>query len=169
MKVAAAVAHPEAPPAFRIATRADLARLSGPGLRAFRAIAEEWGLPEKARIALLGLPARSTYHQWLGKAERREPLTLPLDTLTRISGILGVHDALATLFRDRGEAQAWLAGPHRGAIFAGASPLRFAIDGGLDGILTVRRHLDAWRAGALAADAPAADIPPVREEDIVLS
>lgn len=83
------------------------ARLSGPGLRTFKAIAARWGLPEAHRRTLLGEPPRSTYHQWIGKAEKHEPLTLPLDTLLRISAVLGIHKALGILFVRESEALAW--------------------------------------------------------------
>ena len=100
----------------------DRARVSGPGLRTFRQIADGWGLTEKQRIAVLGEPARSTYHLWMKKAAAGDPVTLPLDTLLRISGVLGIHKSLTILFADRGEALAWLTGPHRGTVFRGAAP-----------------------------------------------
>lgn len=152
-------------PDFRRIGPADRARVSGPGLRAFRAIADAWGLSERQRIALLGEPARSTYHQWMRKAQAGEAVTLPLDALLRISGVLGVRKALAVLFADPAQGLAWLTGPHRGTVFQGAAPLTFMEDGALDGILTVRRYLDAWRGGH-PGQGPAG-IAPVTEADLV--
>ena len=144
------------------------ARVSGPGVRAFRNVAELWGLSERERIALLGDPPRSTYHQWMKQAREERPLSLPLDTLLRISGVLGVQEALGSLFSTPGEALVWLKGPHRGVAFGGQAPLAVMLGGGQDGILTVRRHLDAWRAGGLrGAPAPEIGVPPVRPEDLV--
>lgn len=61
----------------------------------------------------------------------------------------------------------WLRGPHRGTVFAGASPLEHMRAGGLDGLMTVRRHLDAWRGGAMGAGARPGAFEPVTEDDIV--
>lgn len=144
-------------------------RVSGPGLRTFLAIADRYGIATKDRIALLGEPSNSTYHEWVKKARADAALTLPLDTLTRISGVLGIHKALGILFPIEAEAMAWLTGPHQAEVFGGQAPIAVAIDGGLDGILTVRRYLDAWRGGVRGG--PGADAPfqPVREQDVVFS
>jgi hypothetical protein len=141
------------------------ARVSGPGLRTFRNVADGWGLSERERIALLGEPARSTYHQWMKAAREGRGLSLPLDTLLRISGVLGVAEALSALFSSPAEALVWLKGPHRGAAFGGQAPLAVMLGGGQDGILTVRRHLEAWRAGGLRGAAEG--VAPVRPEDLV--
>lgn len=146
---------------------AERSRLSGPGLRSFRAIADLWSLTEAQRIAVLGEPPRSTYHAWMKKARAGETLTLPHDTLLRISAILGIHKALNILFGDRAQALAWLTGPHRGTVFQGASPLTFITEGGQDGMMTVRRTLDAWRGGHMGLGAAEGSFIPVTEEDVV--
>lgn len=151
----------------RLLTRADRSRASGPGLRTFRNIADRWGLTERQRIAVLGEPARSTYHGWMKKAQAGESLTLPLDTLLRISGVLGIHNALEILFADRDQARIWLTGAHEGTLFRGASPLEFIIDGALDGILAVRRYLDGWCGGHAGRGAREGSFETVTERDIV--
>ena len=144
-------------------------RVSGPGLRTFLAIADRYGIPTRDRIALLGEPSHSTYHEWVKKARAAAPLSLPLDTLTRISGVLGVHKALGVLFPIEAEAMTWLKGPHRGEAFGGQAPLEVMIGGGLDGILTVRRYLDGWRGGLRGGPGEGADIKPVRPTDLVFT
>lgn len=158
---------PNSAPELRSVSRGDLARLSGPAVRTFRAIADEWGLSERERISVLGMPARSTFHQWIKKAEEHAPLSLPFDTLMRISGILGIYKALGILFHERTQAETWMRGAHRGTVFAGATPMSFVIDGGQDGIMTVRRYLDGWRGGRTGHGAPEGSFEPVREGDIV--
>lgn len=143
-------------------------RVSGPGLRTFLAIADRYNLSPNNRVSLLGEPSRSTYYEWVRKARAHEPLTLPLDTLTRISGMLGVHKALNVLFPIEAEAMTWLKGPHGGELFGGQAPLDVMVEGGLDGILTVRRYLDGWRGGLRGGPGEGADIEPVREADLVL-
>lgn len=41
------------------------------------------------------------------------------------------------------------------------------IGGGLDGILTVRRHLDGWRGGLCGGPGEGTDVEPVRPTDLV--
>jgi hypothetical protein len=53
---------PEAALDLRGLTKADRTRLSGPALRTFARIADEWGLTERSRLAMLGEPGRSTHH-----------------------------------------------------------------------------------------------------------
>ena len=94
-------------------------------------------------------------------------MTLPLDTLLRISGVLGIHKALGILFLNHDEAMTWLKGPHRGVVFGGQAPLEVMLSGAQDGILTVRRYLDAWRGGLHGMPAPESGVAPVRAEDLI--
>lgn len=154
---------------FHTVSKEDRMRTSGPGLRAFRQIADRFGLSEAGRIAILGEPSRSTYHQWMKKAREQQPLTLPLDTLLRISAILGVYKALTILFEDEAQALVWLKGPHQGTLFAGASPMTYMLEGGHDGLMSVRRYLDAWRGGDMGHGAPEGSFEPVTEDDLIFA
>lgn len=122
-------------------------RLSGPGLRAFLAIADLWSLTEEQRRLVLGLPSRSTYHNWAKTVREHGEITLGVDTLQRISAILGIHQALGVLFGNEREGVTWLRAPHAATVFGGASPLHLVTGGTQDGLLTVRRFLDAARGG----------------------
>src|ERR1041384_5665602 len=75
-------------------------RLSPSALRTFLAIADLWGLSEEQRLLALGYPSRSTYHSWAKQAREHGAFTLDVDTLTRISAVLGIHQALRVLFAD---------------------------------------------------------------------
>lgn len=170
MRVADSASGPAGHPVrFHDVTPSDRARLSGPGLRTFVRIADAWDLTEKQRIAALGEPGRSTYYQWVRKAQDRAPVTLPLDTLLRVSALLGVHKALAILFADPAQGLAWLRSPHASTVFRGAAPIAFILEGGQDGMMTVRRYLDAWRGGAAGQGGAGIDIEPVGEEDLVFA
>jgi hypothetical protein len=142
-------------------------RVSGPALRTFLIIADRYGIAPQDHVALLGEPSASTYRKWVRKAQAKEPLALPLDTLTRISAILGIHKALGILFPNDAEAMIWLTGPHRGDVFGGQAPLETMLEGGFDGILTVRRYLDGWRSGLRGGPGEGAHFEPVREMDLV--
>jgi len=57
-------------------------RLRGPGLRAFLAVADRWGLDEEDRQRVLGTPSPQAYARWAQRARAGEALVLP--TLTEI-------------------------------------------------------------------------------------
>lgn len=145
-------------------------RLSAPGLRTFGAIADRWGLNEEQRRSLLGMPARSTFHNWMRTARDHRDLTLDIDTLSRISAVLGIYQALGVLHGTEEERVAWLKQPHGGAVFGGKSPLELMTRGLLDELLTVRRFLDAARGGLyMEPNEVDRDFKPYTREDIVFS
>ena len=145
-------------------------RLSGPGMRTFLTIADLWGLTEEQRRLILGMPPRSTYHGWARAARAHAALRLDLDTLLRISATLGIHQDLGILFLSEREAIGWLRAPHAAPVFGGAPPLALLTCGTQDGLLSVRRFLDAARGGLYmppnSLDAAAA---PLTDADIVMS
>jgi hypothetical protein len=122
-------------------------RLSAPALRTFLAIADLWGLSEEQRLLMLGYPSRSTYHNWAKQAREHGAFTLDVDTLTRISAVLGIHQALGVLFSDERAGVAWLRTPHQALVFSGHPPLDVVTNGTQDGLMTVRRFLDGARGG----------------------
>jgi len=121
--------------------------LSAPAFRTFLSIADLWGLSEEERRLILGFPSRSTFHGWAKRAREHEDFTLDVDTLTRISAVLGIHQALGVLYADAKEMVGWLRGPNTATIFGGNPPLRAITSGTLDALITVRRFLDAARGG----------------------
>lgn len=122
-------------------------RLSAPGLRTFLAIADLWGLNEEQRRLILGYPSRSAYHSWCKQAREHGAFTLDVDVLTRISAVLGIHQALGVLFGDEHDGVAWLRRPHGAPTFGGHPPLDLVVSGTQDGLMIVRRFLDAARGG----------------------
>lgn len=169
---AAAVTEDAGSPPVVDASRFDAAnrrRLSGPGLRTFVTIANEWRLTELERMRALGLPGRSTYYNWLGKAQSGQSITLPLDTLLRISAMLGIYKALHIIFGHEAEGVEWLKSPNSGPLFGGQRPLDLVTSGTQDGLLLVRRYLDGWRGGLFSAPLPGFDdvAEPIPDEDII--
>ncbi|MBR0641657.1 MbcA/ParS/Xre antitoxin family protein [Plastoroseomonas hellenica] len=144
-------------------------RLSAPGLRTFLAIADLWGLDETERRLVLGFPSRSTFHNWSKVAREHGALTLDVDVLTRISAILGIHQALGVLHGSERDGVAWLRAPHGAAIFGGRPPLDLVTSGTQDGLMAVRRFLDAARGGIyMEPNAADRDFRPYRDEDLVI-
>jgi len=149
------------------ADAAERRRLSGPAMRTFLNVAERWQLNEAQRLRLLGLPGRSTYYGWADRARRRAQLSLGLDVLLRISALLGVHRALRINFPSERDALAWLSAPNQGQLFGGQRPIDLLTSGTQDGLLAVRRYLDAWRSGQLAGPNAADALPPLADDDII--
>ncbi len=126
-------------------------RLSGPGMRTFLNIAVAWGLSERQKLLVLGMPSRSTFHNWASRAQEHEAITLSVDTLIRISTVLGIHKALQILYLTPREGVEWLQSPNSAPSFGGQRPIDVVTSGTQDGLLQVRRYLDAQRGGVFAA------------------
>jgi hypothetical protein len=131
---------------FRFAP-ANRRRLSGPAFRTFLAIADLWRLREQERRLILGYPSRSTYHNWAKLAREHGAFTLDVDVLIRISAIFGIHQALGVLHGGEAEGIAWLKRPHDAPLFGGQPPVALITSGTQDGLMAVRRFLDAARGG----------------------
>lgn len=143
-------------------------RLSAPALRTFLAVADLWRLNEEQRRLILGYPSRSTYHSWSKQAREHGAFTLDVDVLTRISVIFGIHQALGVLFDDEREGVEWLRQPHGAPVFGGHAPLDLVVSGTQDGLMTVRRFLDAARGGLyMPPNAADAAFVPYEDSEIV--
>lgn len=117
--------------------------LSGPALRTFFRIAEAWGLDIEEQMALLGQPARSTFFNW-----KKDPnVTLPKDTLERISYILGIYKGLQILLPDERAADSWVKRPNMAPCFGGRSALDRMLSGQVADLFVVRQYVDAQRGG----------------------
>lgn len=116
-------------------------RLSGPALRAFFNITRAWQLGVADERGLLGWPPSSTFHKY----KSGDTGVLSFDTLTRISLVLGIYKALHVLYPEPSFADRWMLMPNSNTLFAGGTPLAFAVDAGVDGLLQVRRLLDGRR------------------------
>lgn len=126
-------------------TEEDCARLSGPGLKAFRHITSAWELSANDQVKLLGQSSRSTYYRWLRKQRSGERLVIPQDVLMRISAVLNIHRNLVELFPIKEEALIWLRGKHFGQVFGGRAPLAVLLEDGDRGLEVVARYLHSWR------------------------
>ena len=130
----------EAPP--DLGARASRERLSAPALKAFFNITAKWKVRDEDARALLGGVTNGPFYEMKRKPDR----TLDTDRLTRISYLIGIFKALHIL-HSRKLADEWVRLPNTNAIFAGETPLAYMIRGGLPAMQTVRRLLDARRAG----------------------
>ena len=115
---------------------------AGAALRAFFRIAELWKLDANQQMTLLGVP-RSTYFHWKRKGAR----SLSMDTLERISYILGIFRALEILLPKHEAANAWVRKPNAAAPFGGQSALERMLSGRVADLYVVHQYLDAQRGG----------------------
>jgi uncharacterized protein (DUF2384 family) len=118
----------------------------------------------------LGSQPRSTYHHWIKRAREHRDITLSADILIRISAVLGIHKALGILFESEADAVAWLRGPHQAPLFGGRAPIDLVVSGTQDGLLAVRRFLDAARGGVyMPPNTLDSDFRPYTDADIVFA
>lgn len=121
-------------------------KLSGPALRTFHTIAEEWELSDQQRIALLAVPSRSTYDDWMLKALDKKEITLPAGTLLRLSAILGIYKNLTAIFETPERSVSWLTQTHPETIFADTVPLNVMVHEAENGVFNVQQYLEGLYA-----------------------
>jgi len=116
---------------------------AGPAaLRTFFKILDRWGLgPAEGRVLLGGL-AKTTYYRWRQHPENAE---LGLDTLERISYVLGIHKALRIIYADAAAADSWVSRPNTDPSFGGRPPLERLMGGQVADLYVTRQALDARR------------------------
>jgi len=125
-----------------LSARAERERLSAPALKAFFNIMTRWKIRDEDARALLGGVSNGPFYEWKRNPDR----VLDADRLTRASYLIGIFKALHIL-HGKSLADDWVQLPNSNPIFAGATPLAFMMRGGLPAMHTVRRLLDARRAG----------------------
>jgi hypothetical protein len=132
--------HAEAP--TDLAASAARERLSTPALTAFFTIMGKWKVRDADARAMLGGVTNGPFYEMKRKPNR----VIETDRLTRISYLIGIFKALHIL-HGRSLADEWVQLPNRHPLFGGQTPLAYMIRGGLPAMQTVRRLLDARRAG----------------------
>ena len=130
------------PPVPDLAAREVRDRLSAPALEAFFRIMAQWTVRDEDARALLGGVSNGRFYEM----KRHPDRLLEADRLTRVSYVIGIYKALHILHADA-LADAWMQLPNRNPIFGGGTPLAYVVRGGLPAMQTLRRLLDARRAG----------------------
>jgi hypothetical protein len=130
----------EVPP--DLGARAERERLSAPALKAFFNIVSLWKLRDEDARALLGGVSNGPYYEMKRNPDR----VIDTDRITRVSYLVGIFKALRIL-HSQNLADEWVHLPNSNPVFAGRTPLSYMLRGGLPAIQTVRRLLDARRAG----------------------
>lgn len=109
-------------------------------METFLTLADGWGLTTDDRIKLLGSPGRSTFFKW-----KKTGGTLPIDTIERISHLLGIYKCLEILIPNPISADVWIKKSNK--FFGHKSALDVMLEGTMMDIYKVRQYLDAQRGG----------------------
>jgi hypothetical protein len=108
-------------------------------LKVFFNIMNEWGIKNQDQITLLGKPSSTTFYNW----KKGLVSSLSVDTLERISYIMGIYKALGVLFPTREQADTWIKKSNRH--FNNESALTYMLKGSMMHLSEMRRYLDAQR------------------------
>lgn len=101
---------------------------------------DHWGASASDQITILALP-ENTRTRVIRKYREGAPLPREERIRERIDHLLGIADALRTTYpRNSQMGGIWMNKPHR--LFQQRTPLNTMIEDGLNGIITVRAHLD---------------------------
>lgn len=108
-------------------------------LKVFFNIMNEWDIRNQDQITLLGKPGSTTFYNW----KKGQVSSLSVDTIERISYIMGIYKALGILFPTREQADAWIKKPN--SHFNNESALAYMLKGSMVHLYDMRRYLDAQR------------------------
>jgi len=123
----------------------DRRAMSGPAIRTFINIAQQWNLTVDEQMVLLGRPSRSTFFKWKSDSDHA---LLSRDTLERVSYVLGIYKALHILYPDRAVADGWIKRDNDVPMFVGQSPMKRLLAGNVSDMYVIRQYLDAIRGWA---------------------
>lgn len=108
--------------------------------QAVMAILDGWGLSAEAQMLLLNLP-KGTPSRALRKYREHSPFPDDQDVMQRLEQIIGIADALRTSYpHNPAMGTVWL--QQRNNRFKDRAPLSIMVEGGMEGLLSVRMHLD---------------------------
>ncbi|VAW99090.1 hypothetical protein MNBD_GAMMA21-2858 [hydrothermal vent metagenome] len=108
--------------------------------RSIMAILDSWGLNAKQLAGLLALPS-GTPTRALRRYRENTPFPNDATLYERVEHIIGISDALRTSYpHNPPMAALWM--KQKNKRFDGASPLQKIVTEGLEGLITVRSHVD---------------------------
>lgn len=122
--------------------KSDHFRKDAVALKAFFKITHFWELTAEQERILLGIPL-STLYRW---KKNKNDVLLSVDTLERISYILGIYKALHILLPTEKAANQWIKKANSAPLFNGKSALDKLMQGHVVDLADVRRYLDAERS-----------------------
>lgn len=105
-------------------------------------IAKDWSLTGEQVRRLVGVPARSSFHDLMARANEPGGVKVNQPTLERLSHVLGIARALAGIYRHipGGDAH-WVNTPNTDPVFGGRPPLDRMMSDNIADLFTVRSYL----------------------------
>ncbi len=122
-------------------------QLGKAGLKLFFNLSELWQLNPDDQAAMLGLAAKSTLYRWKKAISSNADVTVPPDTLERLSYIAGIRKNVEILFPEE-RWNAFMQAPNRQ--FGGISPLEQLKMGNMSNLIAVREYLESSRGAHFA-------------------
>ena len=113
--------------------------LREPACRTFLELARAWGLTEEERILLLGCSCNIELSKW----RRGDVETMGLESITRVSLLLGIYSMLHTVFSDPAQADSWPKRAHVSGALLGTTALQRMLSAGLTGMRQVHEQLQS--------------------------
>ena len=107
-------------------------------LKGFFHIMEKWLLDNEQARVLLGGISKTTFYRY----KKLPEVALQIDTLNRISYIMGIYKGLHSLFTEEAQANQWIKRPNAAMPFKGKSALDRMLQGGMDDLAEVRQYID---------------------------
>jgi hypothetical protein len=129
-----------------VASKTNKEEISKVAVKLFFAISDEWNLTDKQKCTLAGVSTRTTLNNWKRKIETEDTLSLPNDSLERLSYIAGIYKGIQGLFSSPKQWKEWVKKPN--GDFGGKSALERMLCGRVIDLADVRRYVDAWRGDA---------------------
>lgn len=108
-------------------------------LKGFFGVSKEWNCTVDDQLGLLGGVSEETLRQYADLPR----IQLPLNTLERISLLLGIYKALHAQYPDPHRANQRIRLATSEPPFAGLSPIEFMARGSLSNLRLVRRYFDS--------------------------
>lgn len=108
--------------------------------QAIMTILDNWGLTADSTIKILNLP-KGTPTRALRKYREHTPFPDTLEVINRLEQIIGIADALRTSYpHNPAMGTMWL--QQNNSRFQDQAPLSVMINEGMEGLVSVRMHLD---------------------------
>jgi len=133
---------PTSRPPQTFASAVDRTRLTPAALEALRNLARVWKLTSQEAADLLGVSV-STWERIRANTWRQ---SLSQDQFMRVSALVGIFKGLHLLFVDD-IADRWIRLRNSGPLFVNRAPIEAMHEGGIPGMLEIRRYVDALRGG----------------------
>jgi hypothetical protein len=115
-------------------------RVATAALQCFFNISERWGITDEQQRTLLGDPPESTFFEWKSTKSAEK---LDSSVLVRISYIMGIYQALHTIYSDDAVGDGWLRRPNDNPLFEGHQPISRLTSGEVSDLQLIRQHLDS--------------------------